>query len=348
MKYSLSELNKYLGNGLLVKQTHPTLPLSIWNYSRECQYAGAWDSITTSCRGLVIDDMGNVIAKPFPKFFNVEELDEKDIPNEPFDVFSKMDGSLGIVFNYNSEWIVATKGSFVSTQSVKAAEMLINKYDVSELNKDYTYLFEIIFPANMIVCNYGLDEKLVLLSAYNTSNCVEIERSELEKLKSFELVKKYDGFTDYKVLKSLIKDNEEGFVIRFKNGFRMKDKGMEYVRLHKIVTNISTVTIWETLKQGKKLELDMIPDEFDKWVNSVVTDLRSKFLLTKVIAESLYAKRKAEVPDEERREYADWVLEQDGKLHPILFRIADDKTYDDIIWRQIRPEYARPIWDGEE
>ena len=103
MKYDLNILNDYIERGLIIKQVHPTLPLSIYNYSRSCQYGGQWDDITLNCRGLVLDNEGNVIAKPFPKFFNYEEHTTEEIPNELFDVYEKMDGSLGICFYYERE-----------------------------------------------------------------------------------------------------------------------------------------------------------------------------------------------------------------------------------------------------
>jgi RNA ligase len=144
MKYDLSILNDYIDRGLVIKQDHPNLPLSIYNYSRECQYSGKWDDITLNCRGLVLDNDGNVIAKPFPKFFNYEELKPEDIPNENFEVYEKMDGSCIICFYYNNEWMCATRGSFISEQAVKASELLKNN-PIEKLNKNNTYIFEIIY-----------------------------------------------------------------------------------------------------------------------------------------------------------------------------------------------------------
>jgi RNA ligase len=80
----LERLNKYYEDGLLYKQVHPTLPLTIWNYSESVQYEKKWDEITLSCRGLVTDNDGNVVARPFSKFFNYEELTPEQIPNEYF------------------------------------------------------------------------------------------------------------------------------------------------------------------------------------------------------------------------------------------------------------------------
>jgi len=62
MKIPMAKLDDYSKRGLLFKQTHKTLPLSIWNYTPEVQYGQLWDDITLSCRGLVTDPKGNVVA----------------------------------------------------------------------------------------------------------------------------------------------------------------------------------------------------------------------------------------------------------------------------------------------
>ena len=115
MKFPLAILDDYSKRGLLFTQTHKSLPLSIWNYTPEVQYGQLWDEITLSCRGLVTDNRGNVVGLPFKKFFNLEE--NKYNPTQDFEVFEKMDGSLGIMFKYNGELVCATRGSFDSEQS---------------------------------------------------------------------------------------------------------------------------------------------------------------------------------------------------------------------------------------
>jgi len=189
MTVDINMLNDYIDRGLVIKQDHPSLPLSIYNYSRECQYSKQWDDITLTCRGLVLDTDGNVVAKPFPKFFNYEEHTSDEIPNESFEIYEKMDGSLGIVFYYEEElsderryniwfnnnyvtgmerlfdpnnlpdfddqyyeptprikgeWHMATRGSFTSEQAIKGKELL-EKYPLDKLDKNNTYLFEIIY-----------------------------------------------------------------------------------------------------------------------------------------------------------------------------------------------------------
>ena len=89
----------------------------------------------------------------------------------------------------------------------------------------------------------------------------------------FNIVKKYDGFRDYSELKDKIEQNAEGFVVRFSNGDRMKVKGEEYLRLHKIMTNISTTGVWEHLSSGGDINelLKDVPDEFYKKVKEQST-----------------------------------------------------------------------------
>ena len=84
---SLQELEKYYQDGLLQKQTHPNYDLTIWNYSPKVQYDKLWDDITIQCRGLVTNSNGDIIARPFKKFFNYEEVSIHDTPDEEFEIF---------------------------------------------------------------------------------------------------------------------------------------------------------------------------------------------------------------------------------------------------------------------
>ncbi len=345
----LETLEKYHREGLLHKQTHPTLDLTIWNYSPKVQYEKLWDEITLQCRGLVTNSDGKIIARPFGKFFNYEEHENINIPNETFDVYEKMDGSLGILFNYRDEWIMATRGSFISEQSIKATEIL-KKYKYKYLPSDCTYLFEIIYPQNRIVVNYGDDEKLVLLGSIQTNSTLDvvegyeynIYNESYEEL-GFELVKKYDGITDFTVIKKDISDSKEGFVIRFKNGFRMKIKGDEYCRLHHILTNISNRDIWEYLKDGKPLDdiLDKVPDEFYDWVKTTVSDLQNKFNLIKIEVEEEFKELI------NKKEFAEKIKDNPNKS--FLFKRLDSYSnqLNEMIWNSIYPTYSKPFKKDE-
>jgi RNA ligase len=394
MKYDLNILSKYIDEGLVIKQVHPTLPLAIYNYSRECQYDGKWDDITLNCRGLVLDNNGNVIAKPFPKFFNYEELKQEDIPNENFEVYEKMDGSLGIFFYYEEElsderryniwfnnnyqtgmerffdpnnlpdfddpyyeptprikgeWHMATRGSFTSEQAIKGMEIATKNGLYMECVPGYTYLFEIIYPENRIVVDYGKEERLVLLGVMNRKG-EEFPYEELVK-DGWDIVMKYKTWgEDWETLKREISKDNEGYVIRFSGGMRMKIKGVEYVRLHKILTNFSTKDIWELLRNNEPLEpfLERVPDEFDKWVKAIIMNLRYSFHHIDERAGKMhdyfrYGKYNDIDPEPTKKEFAEYVKQFPKELAAVMFKMWDKQPYDNIIWSMIKPKYSKPF-----
>jgi RNA ligase len=363
----IDKLQKYYEDGWLLKQTHPTLDLTIWNYSPKVQYDRYWDDVTLQCRGLVTNSEGAIIARPFKKFFNYEELPIEHIPNESFEVYDKMDGSLGILFYYNNEWHLATRGSFTSDQAIRGKEILKN-YDTTELLTDYTYLFEIIYPENRIVIEYD-KEMLMLLGAIKTETGEEMDYASLgwhSIMQGYPLVKKYNGVNDYKTLKAIVSNDQEGFVIRFKNGFRMKIKGEEYCRLHRILTNVSTRNIWEYLRENKPFDdlLEKVPDEFYNWVKHTVKNFESKHeeILGHVITDfweidAILNKEQLEMGNDlvyTEKEYAKRYAEEAfKKKYPhLLFsyrkEILNPGRTSKAIWDMLYPEYQKPFKKDDE
>jgi hypothetical protein len=359
MKYNLSDISDYLEGDYVIAQRHPTLPLLIYNYSRTTQFSGIWDDITLNCRGLVLDLEGNVIAKPFPKFFNYEEHTAENsklppIPNESFEVYEKMDGSLGIFFHYEGEWHMATRGSFTSEQAIKGME-IAKKYNYDRFCvPGFTYLFEIIYPENRIVVDYGKEERLVLLGIINPKG-EELPYEEIAD-DGWDIVMKYKTWgEDWETLKKEISKDNEGYVIRFSGGMRMKIKGDEYVRLHRILTNFSTKDIWELLKNGEPLEpfLERVPDEFDDWVKRTAMNLRYSFHSIDERAGKYhdgfrYGKYNDKEVEPTKKEFAEYVKQFPKELSAVMFKMWDKQPYDHIIWSMIKPKYEKPFRnDGE-
>ena len=346
----LTTLEKYYKDGLLHKQIHPNLDLTIWNYSPRVQYEKLWDDITMQCRGLVTNSKGDIVARPFKKFFNYEEHKPEEIPNEYFEVYEKMDGSLGILFNYNGEWILATRGSFTSPQAIKGRELL-KKYDYNRLAKDYTYLFEIIYPENRIVCNYDFEDLILLgmihtetgdeVNIHNDDN-QDIRLKNLIRNLNLKIVTLYKTWGEgYDLLKEEISNDKEGYVIRFKNGFRMKIKGDEYVRLHRILTNISNRDIWEYLKDNKPFDelLEKVPDEFNNWVKETARDLTVRFENIDNDYNDIFNSIFSLI--ETKKEFA-----EKAKQYPhssLLFAMYDGKQTHHIIWKLLYPSYSKPF-----
>lgn len=98
--------------------------LELFSYSIECQFEGSWNKYNLLARGLVLcPQQKKVVALTYPKFFNYGECSPY-IPNEPFITTGKIDGSLGIIYFWNNEWQVNTRGSFKSEQAKWAKNWL--------------------------------------------------------------------------------------------------------------------------------------------------------------------------------------------------------------------------------
>ena len=245
--------------------------------------------------------------------------------------------------DYYNEWILATRGSFTSPQAIKGKEIL-DRHDISAWRKDNTYLFEIIYPENRIVVDYGDEEKLVVIGGIHTERGEEIPDSSLfwTQDSGFEIVTTYKTWGEsYDLHKEEIIKDKEGYVIRFKNGFRMKIKGEEYKRLHKILTNISNRDIWEYLKDNKSFDeiLDKVPDEFYDWVKETARDLTSKFENIddgyNEVFNSIFS------PTKSKKDFA-----IEAKRYPyssLLFAMYDGKPTHKIIWKLIKPKYSKPF-----
>lgn len=369
----LDVLKKYESDGLLYSQTHPTLPLTIWNYTEKVQYEGLWDDVTLQCRGLITEDTtGKVLIRPFKKFFNYEELiggkwKESQIPTKGDYVYvqEKMDGSLGILFNYEGEWVMATRGSFTSDQAIKGLEIVKSKYFLDSWLKEYAYLVEIIYPENRIVVNYG-DERVVFLSVvlnegwrWNPTDNTELHWTTACSIFAANRVKKEDivkteqhfNFSDelYKSLKEKNEINKEGFVLRFHpDNFRMKIKFEEYVRLHKIMTNLSTTSIWEVVSSGGNIDdiLKDVPDEFYTKIKLYVSTLNYGYYqywnqLGKTYDYFRYGKYGDVDTEPTKKEFAEHIKNHHPIAKSIMFAMWDGKDYDKIIWKALKPKFEK-------
>ena len=330
-------LNELIAQNYLTVQKHPTADLFIYNYTQSAQYEAFWNEYTLMCRGLILGADGQIVARPFPKFFNWEEHQAAaDIPNEPFEVYEKMDGSLGILYWLNDAPFIATRGSFGGEQAVWATAFLYANFeaDFPKLNRSHTYLFEIIYPENRIVVHYADRQDLVLLAVIDNSTGKDVE---LTTDLGFSTVKKYDGLTDYQSLKNYEATNFEGFVLKFRSGLRVKIKLAEYVRLHRVLANTSTLDIWECLAENKSFDefLELVPDEFYDWVKATKAALTAEY-------QAIETECKLTFKDlGDRKTTAVYFTTQ--RYPSVLFKMLDKQKYDSLIWKLVRPAFQKPF-----
>jgi hypothetical protein len=231
---------------------HPELPLIGLNYTPVAHNVlhaipQGWTLPLRVCRGVIFDREANLVALPFLKFYNLGENPETALDNLPtgmaFEASEKMDGHLGIIFNYDGQWLMTTRGSFLSSTGKLGCEM-IKKISVlkgwdkhPELNR-ITLLTEFIHPETRVHVQYNADEDgFVLIGANNLDTLHDYDYNELlflGKIADLSVTKLWQG-SSLNNLVELMKDrsvqNREGFVIRFANGLRVKVKFETYIGL---------------------------------------------------------------------------------------------------------------------
>ncbi|MCB5164304.1 T4 RnlA family RNA ligase [Streptomyces bambusae] len=386
------ELAQALDAGHVVRKRHPELPLSLYTYTRVCQYERIWNTVTTRCRGLVADDeTGAVVALPLPKFFNVGEHESGQpyapaLPDEPFEVYDKVDGSLAVVFHYAGRWQVASKGSFTSEQATWAQRRL-DAADTAALVPGTTYLAEILYPQNRIVVDYGDRRDLVLLAAFGAAGTeVPLERAAPAWAGIGSVVTVWPAMPLADLLALTATDTRpggtaatgtdaEGFVLRFASGVRAKAKFSEYVRLHKVLTGVTERDIWRShgiqrfaglparqvaqgigcsvadvqASGGKPLDalLEQVPDEFDAWVRERIEAMEEAAALREAAIDEAYRSLAPLAADRAAFARAAKALPDRGVRAAVFLRL-DGRPTELLVWRSVRPEASDPFTTDEE
>ena len=360
---------EYEKAGKLRVQKHPVANLFIANYTEQVQWKRQWDDLTMMCRGLIFAPDGTIVARPFHKFFNLGEghLPEQPAappPDLPFTVTEKMDGSLGILYWVGDIPYIASRGSFTSEQAQHGTAWLHRQPEKWRHLRapDTTYIFEIIYPENRIVVNYGDRDELVFLACIDneTGDDVRYALRVMHGL-AWPVVREYENVSGIEDLMREYEsnDNFEGFVLRYSNGLRLKVKLPEYLRLHKLVTGINSRRIWEVLAAGQSLDpfLERVPDEFYAWVTETRDDLVGQHRALMTMAhktfdqiQSILAPLRAQLHDmsmetslaagrEYRKQFAIRAVEH-RHLSVLLFALLDGGDINELCWKQVRPEDA--------
>jgi RNA ligase len=202
-------------------------------------------AIRRECRGLIFDNDGNIVSRPFHKFFNINEREETQSHvvdmSQPHVIMEKMDGSMIRPIQVDGYLRLATKMG-VTEVAMQAEEWLASR-DVYrkvwmwvQLQNGITPIFEWISPFNQIVLAYE-EADLVYLGSRNnfTGEYSFDENAPFTKVPRYGSVEGNIG--DY-IARQREKEGREGDIIRFADGHMLKVKNDWYVRIHKTIDRI--------------------------------------------------------------------------------------------------------------
>lgn len=227
------------------------------------------------------------VCYPFDKFFNYGEQYSavNRIDWSIASVQQKVDGSLIKIWWDYGRWIISTNGSINAfkvgcgdTTYGNLVEQVINRIPnfFDNLDKNYTYMFELTSPQNRIVVRYeGI--KLWYLGRRNILNYKE-DNEKLD-LKGLCYPKTYPHHSLSECIAAAheMGDDEEGYVVCDDNFNRIKIKGDEYLALHKMrgngpLTILRIVEMWQN---------DILDDfvayypEFNDFITEITNHIRN-------------------------------------------------------------------------
>lgn len=272
-----------VASGAITRARHPKLPYSIYKYSNATVWKKEWNDVTMASRGLVVNDETNeIVARPFSKFFNYNEVSAPaHLMKGRISVTEKLDGSLGIGFNSPDGFQITTAGGFQSTQGAHATKLYNDRYNGKwEPRPDVTYMWEIIYPENRIAVNYGEEDDIHMIGAVSIKTGKSIPLNEITEW-NWKKATEHNDFNDLKsVTSSEDRANHEGYIVHYLDSdTRVKFKHEEYLRHHRISTGVNSRRVWEILKNGENVKewLKDIPEEFEEYVNAKKVVLQAEF-----------------------------------------------------------------------
>lgn len=221
-------------------------------------------AIRRECRGLIFDETGAIMSRPYHKFFNINEKEETqshrlDLTRAHV-VMDKLDGSMIRPVRMHGMVRLATKMGV--TDIAMEAEKLLDpgQYDWLEdmMIDGFTPIFEYVAPTNKIVVEYA-EAKLILTAVRET---VSGEYRSLRQWDApFEIVSGADSIYDLDAYLSVARGetSREGDIIRFADGHMVKVKNDWYVQIHKtkdivaVDRNIVELVLNETIDDTRAI-----------------------------------------------------------------------------------------------
>jgi len=259
-----------------------------YNYTDQCTYERHWTDITIAARGTIYNKVtGEVVARAFDKFFNLNEHEStkiENLPKLPFSVSVKEDGSLGILFEYEGGWRVATRGSFRSDQAEWATKKLNSgEFFMNLWPAEWTPLVEIIYAENKIIVDYMGFEGLILIGARHKHTGKHMSHKNLMACANAVGFRTRHGVVadvDELVVRAKTLDgNEEGWVITYESDLMVKIKGARYIEIARFASHLNPQNIWEKMMKGDPVAfITGLPDELHVQANEMHKRLRDDWL----------------------------------------------------------------------
>ena len=226
--------------------------LTAYNFSQDAFYSSFWNSFTTTARGLILKGNGEIFARGYNKFFNIDENKEttieaiKEKVKFPLIASVKENGYLGIMTGNKNELHFYSKSGTTQYSSMfqtmfykqlKETGNIKNIKEIQELlsSNEYSVTFEVInIEKDKHIVTYD-SSKLVILDVIKNQYELEFNdtiKDKLVELTGFETPNKViiKNSSDFEKFLNDVKDeiNTEGYVFKDSNNYMFKLKNDDY------------------------------------------------------------------------------------------------------------------------
>ena len=244
---------------------------------------GSTGLLRRECRGLKFDRGGNLIGRPYHKFFNLNEREETLSYNVDFSksfvILDKLDGSMIHPIFIDNQVVYCTKlgptevaapvQHFADTHTT----IKYNPFCAALMNAGWTPIFEWCSPKQRIVVEYT-DDNLILTGVRHMFSGIYMSNSEMRGWASMYNVPVVDLFNDSiddinafaERVASMTEG--EGCIVRFFDGSMLKLKNLKYLRIHKVQELLKfEKSVWKVVVD-KSLDdvVGFLPEEDQKWL----------------------------------------------------------------------------------
>jgi hypothetical protein len=293
------------------------------------------NEIVQEARGIILDNELNVVCWPFRKFGNSQESYVDEIDWSTARVQDKLDGSI-VKLWFDGKWnwstngvVYAEKATWGNTDFLTVIQSAVNYKDINfnTLNKNRTYIFELVSPMTQVVIHYNETKLYHLGTRDNITGQEYNEDIGIEKPKEYPLTNLKDCLVAVEKLNDKQVDYE-GFVVVDANWNRIKIKNAQYLVEHRYKTGVVTKRVavdiiitgegYETAIEIPYAKLQL------KWYEYQLANVEYKFDSYMKYARNLYKELSFE-----RKAFANTI--KNDELSFVGFQSLKDVTAKDIM-----------------
>ena len=307
--------------------------------------------IVQEARGIIFREKDwECVCHAFNKFGNYGESYVKELDWNSVVVLEKIDGSLIKLFYDNDKWHIATNGMIDAFKSELNnilyptfgdlfLKSFVGMWDFfcEKLNKNRTYMFELVSPYNRVVIPYENTE-LYYLGERDMMTGEEYFLP--ENWDNSPKVFKFNNLQDVINAADQLLWDEEGYVCVDKDFHRCKIKSPKYVIAHFAINNnvITRKRLLDIILKGEIEEFYIYASEYEDSIDELIQMMVEIEIEAEVIQFMFDIFHFKELS---RKDYAKEVLERPKIFQDFLF-----KNYDNEIgWYEYTANWDANKWD---